>query len=66
LFKRTIGTGTDEDIPLYGDFRYFGIHDYHANSIIPIKSGFFTMAGIISRSVFVTVAVPCFAGSPAG
>ena len=38
MFKRTIGTDVDEDIPMYGDLGYLGIYDYHANSIIPIKA----------------------------
>jgi predicted Holliday junction resolvase-like endonuclease len=38
LYKRTIGTGIDEDILMYADLGYLGIHDYHANSIIPIKA----------------------------
>jgi hypothetical protein len=38
LFKRTIGTGVDEDILIYGDLGYSGIHGYHGNSIIPIKA----------------------------
>ena len=38
MFKRTIGTDVDEDIPMYGDLGYLGIYGYHANSIIPIKA----------------------------
>jgi IS5 family transposase len=29
----------DEDILIYGDPGYSGIHEYHGNSIIPIKAG---------------------------
>jgi hypothetical protein len=38
IFKRTIGTGMDEKILMYGDLGYLGIYDWHANSIIPIKA----------------------------
>jgi len=38
LFKRTIGNEIDEGILMYGDLGYLGIHEFHANSIIPIKA----------------------------
>jgi hypothetical protein len=38
LFKRTIGAEVHEDILMYGDLGYLGINDFHANSIIPIKT----------------------------
>jgi hypothetical protein len=38
IFKRTIGTRTDEKILMYGDLGYLGIYGCHANSIIPIKA----------------------------
>jgi hypothetical protein len=28
----------DEDILMYGDLGYLGIHEYHGNSILPIKA----------------------------
>ena len=38
MYKRTVGTDVDEAIRAYGDLGYLGIHNYHANSIIPIKA----------------------------
>jgi hypothetical protein len=37
LFKDTIGKAVDQTILIQADLGYLGIHDFHANSQIPIK-----------------------------